>query len=223
MIPIIVDAKEILVEEGKTLLQACLEKGIYIPNLCFLEGMDDPPASCRMCYVDIEGFEHPVISCKVEPRAGMVVKTDTPRVRRLQQTSLRLLLTVHEAKCKPCPSNRRCVLQRLVRLLGVRIRPRRYEHLDRVIFEAFPHPLLEIIHTRCILCGKCVHVCMERTGKAYLTFARKGLDTIVSAVGEETGEMIDCEECRACAEICPVSALFFRDEAGEPASEETTG
>ena len=71
------------VEEGKTLLQACLESGIYIPNLCFLDEMKNPPASCRLCFVEIEGENKPTVSCKVEPREGMVIRTDTAAVRQL--------------------------------------------------------------------------------------------------------------------------------------------
>ena len=52
---LLVDNKEIEVKEGTTLLQACLDNGIYIPNLCYLESINDPPASCRMCFVEIEG------------------------------------------------------------------------------------------------------------------------------------------------------------------------
>jgi NADH dehydrogenase/NADH:ubiquinone oxidoreductase subunit G len=54
-----VDGIEIETRKGKTLLEACLENGIYIPNLCFLEAMEEPPASCRLCFVEIEGERGP--------------------------------------------------------------------------------------------------------------------------------------------------------------------
>jgi len=84
MVRLLVDSIEIETEEGTTLLQACLENDIYIPNLCFLERMDRPPASCRMCFVEIEGENDPVTSCTVKVKDGMVVKTDTDAVRRLR-------------------------------------------------------------------------------------------------------------------------------------------
>jgi bidirectional [NiFe] hydrogenase diaphorase subunit len=223
MLGIVVNGNWIFVDEARSLLEGCLRNGVDIPNLCFLEEMLDPPASCRMCFVEIEGQGQPLMACKVRPWAGMVVRTDTDQVRRLQQTALRLLLTVHEARCKPCPSNKRCDLQRLVRLLGVRIRPKRYEHLDRTVEEVEEHPVLEIYHPRCILCSKCIEVCRNRNGYSLLTFARRGIDTFIAAMGENGEEKPVCEECLACVEVCPVSAILIRSssvEADEPALEQ---
>jgi len=124
MIELNVDGKLIQAEEGKSLLQVCLENGIYVPNLCFLEEMTDPPASCRLCLVEIRGEKGPVPSCKIRPETGMEVVTDSPRVRRLQRTALRLLLSVHRAECRRCPSNRRCELQRMVRMILDRVQPK---------------------------------------------------------------------------------------------------
>ena len=97
MIKLTIDNKEIKAEEGITLLQACLDNEIYVPNLCFLKEMGDPPASCRICFVEIKGEDKPVTSCTEKVNDGMVVKTDTPLVRRLQRTAFQLLLSV-----QPC-------------------------------------------------------------------------------------------------------------------------
>jgi len=223
MLGIVVNGNWIFVDEARSLLEGCLRNGIYIPNLCFLEEMLDPPASCRLCFVEVEGQEQPIMACKVNPWAGMVIRTDTDQIRRLQQTALRLLLTVHEAKCKPCPSNRRCDLQKLVKLLGVRIRPRRYEHLDRSVEEIEAHPVLEIYHPRCILCGKCIEVCRNRNGTSLLTFARRGIDTFIAALDENGDGNSVCENCMACARVCPVSAILIKgppEEQSEPGQEE---
>ena len=98
-VQLLVDNKKIEAQEGTTLLQACLDNDIYIPNLCYLPGMETPPASCRMCFVEIEGEHKPVTSCTVHVKEGMTVKTDTPDVRRLQRTALKLLLSVHHVDC----------------------------------------------------------------------------------------------------------------------------
>ncbi|NLI83534.1 MAG: 2Fe-2S iron-sulfur cluster binding domain-containing protein [Deltaproteobacteria bacterium] len=214
MVRIVVDGREIFVDEGKSLLQGCLDHGIFIPNLCYLEDMEDPPGSCRMCFVEIEGMNQPVVSCKVEPKPDMVVNTSSSELLRLQRTSLRLLLSNHEAKCKACPSNRRCILQELVKRFGVRIRPRRYDHIDREVAEDIEHPLLQIVHSRCILCGKCVHVCQRQYGSPILTYARRGIDTIITAFGDVEAMYALCETCLACVEVCPVSALLLREPSG---------
>ena len=65
MIKIVVDQKEIEVREGAVLLEACLRHGIYVPNLCYLEGMEHPDASCRLCFVEIEGKPVPACTVKV--------------------------------------------------------------------------------------------------------------------------------------------------------------
>jgi len=122
-----VDGKEIETKQGTTLLQACLDNDIYIPNLCFLESMEDPSASCRMCFVEIEGEKQPMTSCTVKVKDDMVVKTDTPAVRQLQRTALRLLLSVHHVDCKHCPANKKCELQRIAKFLKVGLKPKGLE------------------------------------------------------------------------------------------------
>ena len=212
MIRLILDGREIEVEEGKVLLHACLENGIYIPNLCFLDEMKNPPASCRLCFVEIKGENKPIPSCKVEPREGMVVRTDTAAVRELQRAALRLLLSVHRVDCRNCPSHKRCELQRMARFLGVPLKSKsgRLEYLEREISAAFLHPFLAYEPLRCVLCGRCIFVCGRRNSQPLLTFAGRGFATVVSFLGERDPVRHSCNDCRACAEVCPVSAIFIR-------------
>jgi len=207
MIELTIDGKPIRAEEETSLLRVCLENGIYVPNLCFLEEMTNPPASCRLCFVDIQGEKRPVPSCKVQPKPGMVVVTDTPHVRELQRSALRLLLSVHRAECRQCPSNRKCDLQRMVKFLGgVRLKPRRYENLARELPPDQDHGVVKYRLQRCVLCGRCVYVCAKLHPIPVLTFAKRGFDTIISAYGREDARDL-CRECRACVRVCPVSAL----------------
>jgi len=215
MARLIVDGRIIEAEEGKSLLEVCLENGIFIPNLCHIDGMTEPPASCRLCFVEVIGKREPVTSCNTPVASGLEVRTDTEAVRRLQRTALRLLLSVHEARCKSCPSNRRCPLQDMARFLGVRLRPRRIEHIERQKPNLPESGLFEIRIDRCVLCGKCIYVCEQRNRQPLLTFAKRGFDTVVASFPQaDILERIDCRLCRACVEVCPVSALSFRsDEA----------
>ncbi|MEK6193523.1 MAG: 2Fe-2S iron-sulfur cluster-binding protein, partial [Deltaproteobacteria bacterium] len=100
MIHITVDQKEIACEEGRTLLEVCLENNIYIPNLCHVTGMETPPASCRMCMVTVQGEKAPVTACTTRTVDKMLVRTDTAEVRQLQQTAFKLLLSVHDIDCR---------------------------------------------------------------------------------------------------------------------------
>ena len=209
---LLVDNKEIEAKEGTTLLQACLDNGIYIPNLCYLESMNDPPTSCRMCFVEIEGEEKPITSCTVTVKDDMVVKTDTLSVRRLQQAAFRLLLSVHHVDCKPCQANKKCELQRLAKFLKVGLK---LIHLEILLKEPdihHDHPCLDYYPNRCVLCGKCIHVCREQHGQSVLTFAKRGFDTVISSYHINDASTLACEKCVVCVDICPVGALILRED-----------
>ena len=143
MIKLQVDNMEIEADEGSSLLWTCLDNGIYIPNLCNLKEMDNPPASCRLCFVEVEGEREPVTSCSIRVKDGMIVKTDTPQVRRLQRTAFELLLSSHNIECRVCPANKRCELQRIGKFLHVPLKQKRIELLDRKIKPEADHPFLE--------------------------------------------------------------------------------
>jgi len=211
MLKIRVDGKEIETKQGTTLLQACLDNDIYIPNLCFLESMEDPSASCRMCFVEIEGEKQPITSCTVNVKDDMVVKTDTPAVRQLQRTALRLLLSVHHVDCKHCPANKKCELQRIAKFLKVGLKPKGLERYLQETEIDRNHPFINHYPNRCVLCGKCVHICRRQHGQSVWTFAQRGFDTVISAYGEAGASSLTCGKCDACVKICPVGALTFKD------------
>jgi len=208
MAKLIVDGREIEAQDGITLLQACLDNGIYIPNLCYLKEMEDPPSSCRLCFVEIEGYRQPVTSCRVRIQEGMVVKTGTERVRRLRRTAFELLLSVHRVDCKNCPANRRCELQRIAKHLHFGLKLKRLEKIERQVRIEDDHPFIQYVPDRCVLCGRCVFVCREKNGQPMISFARRGLDTVISFFGQEDKAVDICEQCYACVEVCPVAALL---------------
>lgn len=210
MVKLTVDGREIEARDGMTLLQACLDNGIYIPNLCYLKEMEDPSSSCRLCFVEIEGYRQPITSCRVRVREGMVVKTDTDRVRRLQRTAFELLLSIHHVDCKNCPANRRCELQRIAKHLHFGLKLKRLEKLERDLRIEEDHPCLQYVPDRCVLCGRCVFVCKKKNGQPMISFARRGFDTVISFFGEEAKALGTCEQCYACVEVCPVAALLPR-------------
>jgi len=208
MVKIVVDDKEIEVEEGTVLLAACLAQSIYIPNLCYLESMEHPDASCRLCFVEIEGRAVP--SCTIKITRPIVVKTDTPAVRTLQKSALRLLLSVHDVDCAHCPANKKCALQNMAKFLGMGLKPKGLEQLLKEPRVVEDHPFISYYPNRCVLCGRCVRLCKTAQGRPQMTFAKRGFDTVISFYGVDKESMPACEDCRTCVDVCPVGALALK-------------
>ena len=204
-----VDGRYLTVQPGISVLQACLENDIYIPNLCWLEGMTRPPASCRLCFVQVEGSERPQTSCTLEVREGMVVWTDTGEVRELQRTALEMLLSVHRLNCAECPANKQCELQRMARYLRMGLKPKVVPIVGSDKEVDSSHPYLLYDPNRCVLCGRCVFLCARQSQVQILDFAYRGLRTVVSFFGARE-EAENCPFCQACIQACPVSALTLK-------------
>jgi bidirectional [NiFe] hydrogenase diaphorase subunit len=207
MIKLSVDGREIWVEEGLTVLEACLKSGIFVPNLCFLQGdAKHPQASCRLCFVEIQGVKQPVTSCTVTVREGMCVSTGTPAVRALQRSALRLLLSMHRVACARCPANRKCALQQMAGFLHIGLKVAPLPELDGLKVDE-SHPVFDYHPYRCVLCGKCVLACEKMNDRPILTFAERGLRTRVVSMAGPHPSATPCEACRACVAVCPVAAL----------------
>jgi predicted molibdopterin-dependent oxidoreductase YjgC len=185
MIKLLVDNKEIETKKGTSLLQACLDNDIYVPNLCYLESMAYPSASCRLCF--------------------------TPAVRRLQRSALKLFLSVHHVDCRNCPAHKKCGLQNLAKFLKVGLKHKPLQLFLKETEIDRDHPCLDYYPNRCVLCGKCMHVCRTQQGKPTLTFSQRGFDTVISFYGEKDKPPIACEQCELCVDICPVGALVLKE------------
>lgn len=210
MIRLTVDGQKLEARKGRNLLQVCLDNEIYIPHLCYLDSMEHPPASCRLCFVEIEGANRPVPSCRIEPQDGMVVNTQSPAVRHLQRSALQLLLSAHRIDCRSCPANKNCDLQQLAKFLKVPLKVKHLESLVNEIDVQLGHPVLHYAADRCVLCGRCVYVCRDRKGHSLLTFARRGFKTVIGFIEKKDSWKLPCLDCLACTEVCPVSAIYLK-------------
>ena len=213
MVKLQVDDKEIEVKEGTTLLKACLDNDIYIPNLCYMDGMKGSVASCRMCFVEIGGEEQPVTSCTVKTTDNMTVRTDTLAVRKIQRSAFRLLLSTHHVDCRNCQANKKCELQEIAKFLKVGLKQKTFKQILKDTSVNESHPCLNFYHNRCVLCGKCISVCLKQNQKTMLTFAKRGFDTVVSFYGAGNLSAISCEACNSCVEICPVGAITLKESS----------
>jgi NADH dehydrogenase/NADH:ubiquinone oxidoreductase subunit G len=208
---IIADDREIQAADGITVLEACLQNDIYIPHLCFIESLERSPASCRLCFVEVEGQNKPIPSCTLAVRDGLRIRTDTPAVRRLQRSALRLLLSAHEVHCADCPANKKCELQRMAKFLKTGLKPKRLRTFFKEVNVSEHHPHFDYYPNRCVLCGRCVSTCQRDNDRPFLSFAKRGFDTIVTSFGEEALPHLPLEERRACASVCPVAAILPKE------------
>ncbi|MFY9944357.1 MAG: 2Fe-2S iron-sulfur cluster-binding protein [Desulfobacterales bacterium] len=216
MIRIEVDGTPLEVAEGTNLLAACLAAGIYVPNLCYMTGSPEPFAGCRLCFVEIQGQPAPVTACTVTVADGMVVQTATAPVRRLQQSAFRLIISAHRIVAD-CPAHKQCALQQVARHLHMGLKPKPLERIPRELEIDTSPPFFDLHPARCVLCGKCLRACQAHHGHALLTFARRGIQTVISAQGLTASDQdFACEGCLACADVCPVSAITPKAAGAQP-------
>lgn len=114
MVNLTIDGHEVSVKAGTTILDAAKTVGIRIPTLCYLREVNEI-AACRICVVEVEGMERLVPACTTKVQEGMVVRTNTDRVKRTRRVNLRLILSQHDSNCPLCIRNGNCTLQELAR------------------------------------------------------------------------------------------------------------
>jgi len=211
-ISLTIDDKKISCTEGKTLLWVALENGITIPNLCAIQEKIQPSASCRLCFVEVEGENEPVVACTEPVREGMVVNTRGKNALRLARTSAELILASHPVDCGHCLRNRSCELQRIAKHLGIKLKTKRFRKLGRDLPIDESSSFFIYDPNKCVLCGKCVWVCQEKLGIGAIGFTRRGFKRMVSTFqNKPIGESI-CSHCAGCIKVCPVGALTFKNK-----------
>ena len=211
-ISLTIDGKKIRSHEGEKILWAALENGIYIPNLCAIHEKMQPSASCRLCFVEVEGEKEPVIACTEAVKQGMVVNTRGKDALRLARTSAELLLSCHPIDCGHCLKNRFCELQKIAKHLDIKLKTKRFRKLERSLPIDESIPLFTYDPNKCVLCGKCIWVCQEKLGIGAVGFIRRGFKRMVSTFQAKPLVESNCTQCGECVKVCPVGSLTFRSD-----------
>jgi len=203
---ITIDGQTIEVAEGTTILKAAGQVGIDIPHLCYHPAFP-PEGSCRLCLVEIEGAPKLELACATVVREGMVVKTQSEKVKEARRSVLEFLLAEHPLDCPICDKAGECQLQDYYELYGLfesRFRETK-EKKDKLV-RLGRHLLLD--RERCIQCTRCVRFLLEiiRTGE--LGVFERGIKSII---GFYEGEPVDNNYSGNLAEICPVGAITDLD------------
>ncbi|NLO14531.1 MAG: 2Fe-2S iron-sulfur cluster binding domain-containing protein, partial [Clostridiales bacterium] len=198
-----INGKDIEAREGQTILEAAREYDIYIPSLCFLEGVHQF-GGCRMCMVEVEGTRNLVAACMVKAKENMVVKTNSARVRKARKINCELILSNHPTDCLSCERSGQCELQDTARILGITQVRIQGEH-SKAIRDMSPAITRDT--AKCILCRRCVSVCNQVQGVGVLNAQGRGFQTQIAPAGGASIADVNCTNCGQCVAVCPVGAL----------------
>jgi len=202
-----INNKSVSVPEGATILEAAKQNNIHIPNLCYLEGVHKF-GSCRLCVVEVEGAKSLQPSCMVTVREGMVVKTNTEKVRKARKVLYELILSDHPKDCLNCERNQSCELQEMGNMLGVG--EARFEG-KRSAGCIDKSPSITRDMSKCILCRRCITVCNEIQQVGILNAQNRGFKTVVGPAMDLPINSVNCAYCGQCTVVCPVGALKETD------------
>jgi len=175
-ITITIDGKEVMVQEGMTILEAAQENGIPIPTLCHHPSLTDW-GGCRLCVVQVDGSPRLAASCVTPVRQGMDIETANEVVLESRRMTLEFLFAERNHNCMFCPRSGDCELQNLAYELQM-------DHLTvSFSFARFPIDVtseyMVIDHNRCVLCGRCVRACQEIAGAHVLNFQNRGPRSLI--------------------------------------------
>ena len=208
MVNLKIDNRNICVEEGTTIMKAAAHAGIMIPHLCYLEGINEISA-CKVCVVEMQGKGKLITACNNAVEEGMVIYTNSPKVRAVRSINVELVLSQHDCHCATCVRSGNCNLQKMANDLGLT------EISYPKVVEDAPwnqdYPLIRDFK-KCIKCMRCVQVCDKVQDLHIWDVQNTGSRTTVDVSGHRNIEDTDCSMCGQCISHCPTGALRERND-----------
>ena len=203
-----INGQTVQVPAGTTILEAAEKAGIKIPTLCYLKDINEI-AACRMCVVEVEGSDRLAAACDTPVEEGLVVHTNTPKVRKARRINMELLLSQHASYCSTCIRSGNCPLQKLANDLNIHEMPY-HVHVAKGYTDTST-PLVRQA-SKCIKCMRCVQICEKVQTMGIWDLAGTGSRTTVDVSGNRTLKTSDCTFCGQCVTHCPTGALTARDD-----------
>lgn len=208
-VEITIDGKKVSVEAGSALIQACEKAGVTVPRYCYHEKLAIA-GNCRMCLVDVERAPKPVASCAWPVGPGMVVRTDTERVKKAREGVMEMMLSNHPLDCPVCDQGGECDLQDQSMRYG-RDRGRFHEIAGkRATEDKEIGPLIKTSMNRCIHCTRCVRFSNDVAGAPEFGTSGRGNDMQIGTYLEQN---LKSELSGNVIDLCPVGALTSKPYA----------
>lgn len=205
MINIVIDDKQIKVEEGTTVIKAAADNNIDIPSLCYLNDCGNV-GKCGVCAVEIEGKSNLALACMTKVEEGMVVRTNTEKVQERVKSRVSTLLDKHEFKCGPCSRRENCEFLKLVIKTKARA-SKPFVVEDKSEYVDSRSCAIVLDRSKCVLCGRCVAACKKFTNTCSIQFIKRNGQRVVGTVDDKCFDDSTCLLCGQCVIACPVAAL----------------
>ena len=196
------DGRKVSVAPGSMVMHAADAAGVYVPHFCYHKKLSIA-ANCRMCLVEVEKAPKPMPACATPVTPGMVVRTQSEKAKKAQQSVMEFLLINHPLDCPICDQGGECQLQDLA--VGYGGSASRYAEEKRVVFHKNVGPLISMEEmSRCIHCTRCVRFGQEVAGVMELGMLHRGEHSEITTF---VGNTVDSELSGNMIDICPVGAL----------------
>ena len=237
LVRLTIDGNSITVPEGTSIMRASKEAGISVPKLCATD-MVNAYGSCRLCLVEIDGRNGTPASCTTPVADGMVVHTQTTRLKDIRRGVMELYISDHPLDCLTCAANGDCELQDMAGAVGLRDVRYGYDGANhthpaarndgqlnaRFMPKDESNPYFTYDPSKCIVCSRCVRACEEVQGTFALTIEGRGFESRVSPGMHESFLGSECVSCGACVQACPTATLTEKSviEIGQPEHSKVT-
>lgn len=204
-----INGVNITADEDSTILEAAKKGNINIPTLCYHPDLE-VKANCRVCLVEVEGAKTLQTSCISKVKEGMVINTNSKKVRDARKTVVKLMLANHNQDCSFCKSNGKCDLQKLTNELNIS-----ENNFDNVL-EKSPikqdNPSVVRDMNKCIKCGRCIQVCNDIQGVGAIYNLNRSIDMHIGPAFDKSLTDVPCALCGQCINVCPVGAIYEKSD-----------